>query len=163
MWLFFRTGKIAYSLFVMMETYIFRISYVVESLSNFGVNYNKVIVSLSRMDEILHNKLYHDIEYGDKDLKQVSGNITFDSVEFQYSEEEEKTLRGLDMKIVPHKKIAIVGRSGNGKSTIFNYYYVILMRQKVRFLSTVLRLKNYQKHLYVRIFQLSDNLHFYLI
>ena len=117
---FFVQGKIAYSLFVMMETYIFRISYVVESLSNFGVNYNKVIVSLSRMDEILHNKLYHDIEYGDKDLKQVSGNITFDSVEFQYSEEEEKTLRGLDMKIVPHKKIAIVGRSGNGKSTIFN-------------------------------------------
>ena len=36
-----------------------------------GVNYNKVIVSLSRMDEILHNKLYRDIKYGDIEAYSV--------------------------------------------------------------------------------------------
>lgn len=117
---YFVQGKIAYSIFIMMETYIWRISYVMESLSDFGVNFNKVVVSLARMNEILTNKLYPDMKYGKKVIDHPIGNITFDSVEFQYSKEEEKTLRGLNMEITPHKKIAIVGRSGNGKSTIFN-------------------------------------------
>ena len=46
--------------------------------------------------------------------------IEFKNVKFKYSEEEDYTLNNLNLKIEPHKKVAIVGRSGNGKSTIFN-------------------------------------------
>lgn len=114
------TGKIAYSLFIVLETYIWRIDEVVESISDFGVNYNKVTVSLKRISEIVNNKLYDDEKFGDTVLENVKGDIQFTNVKFRYSEDEDYTLKGLNLKIVPNKKIAIVGRSGNGKSTLFN-------------------------------------------
>lgn len=114
------TGKIAYSLFIVLETYIWRIDEVVESISDFGVNYNKVTVSLKRISEIINNKLYDDEKFGDVVLENVKGDIQFTNVKFRYSEDEDYTLKGLNLKIVPNKKIAIVGRSGNGKSTLFN-------------------------------------------
>lgn len=114
------TGKIAYSLFIVLENYIWRIDEVVESISDFGVNYNKVTVSLKRISEIVNNKLYDDEKFGDVVLENVKGDIQFTYVKFRYSEDEDYTLKGLNLKIVPNKKIAIVGRSGNGKSTLFN-------------------------------------------
>ncbi len=114
------TGKIAYSMFIVLETYIWRIDEVVESISDFGVNYNKITVSLRRINELINNKLYDDEKFGSITLDNVKGNIKFENVKFKYSDDEDLTLRGLDLNIEPHKKIAIVGRSGNGKSTLFN-------------------------------------------
>lgn len=114
------TGKIAYSMFIVLETYIWRIDEVVESISDFGVNYNKITVSLKRINELINNKLYNDEKFGNIALDNVKGNIKFEKVKFKYSDDEDLTLRGLDLNIEPHKKIAIVGRSGNGKSTLFN-------------------------------------------
>ncbi len=117
---FFVQGKIEYSIFVMIQMYIWRIDEVVESISDFGVNYNKVAVSLKRIDEIVNNRLYNDEQFGGIVLKNTKGFIEFKEVKFKYSNDEQYTLDGLNFKIEPNKKIAIVGRSGNGKSTIFN-------------------------------------------
>lgn len=113
-------GKISYSLFIMLDTYIWRIDEVVESISDFGVNFNKVTVSLKRIGEIINNELYQDEEFGNYVLHDVNGIIKINNVKFKYSDDEELTLKGLTMNIEPNKKIAVVGRSGNGKSTIFN-------------------------------------------
>lgn len=117
---FFIQGKITYATFIMMEMYIWRIDEVVESISEFGVSYNKVIVSLKRIDEIIYNRLYEDEHFGKKTLVNNAGVIEFKNVKFKYSEDEDYTLNGLNLKVVPNKKIAVVGKSGNGKSTIFN-------------------------------------------
>ena len=113
-------GKIAYSLFIVLESYIWRIDDIVESISDFGVNYNKVTVSLKRIGEIINNSLYEDEKFGDIELKDTKGVIEFKNVKFKYREEEDYTLKGLSMIIPTGKKIAVVGRSGNGKSTLFN-------------------------------------------
>lgn len=116
----FLEGTISLSIFLMMETYIWRIDEVVESISDFGVSFNKVTVSLKRIHEILNNKLYQDEKYGNQVLNNAKGIIEFKNVRFKYKENENYTLNNLNLKITPHKKIAIVGKSGNGKSTIFN-------------------------------------------
>lgn len=113
-------GYIAYAMFVMMETYLWRVDYVVESLSDFGVNFNKVSVSISRIVDILENRLYPDEHFGTEVIKEGKGNIEFKNVKFRYSNDEEDVLKGISMNLLPHRKIAIVGKSGNGKSTIFN-------------------------------------------
>ena len=113
-------GAITFASFVLIERYIWRIDDVVESLSEFGISFNKVSVSLKRIDEILHNRLYEDEKFGDKEVKDKLCNIEFKDVEFKYRDEEELILKGLSMKLEPNKKIAIVGKSGQGKSTLFN-------------------------------------------
>ncbi len=117
---FFIEGQYVYAIFSMLQSYIWRIDEVVESISDFGVNYNKVTVSLKRIDEIVNNKLYQDEKYGKKELKNANGVIEFKNVKFKYRENESLTLKGLNLKLEPNKKIAIVGKSGNGKSTLFN-------------------------------------------
>ena len=117
---FFIKGEVSYSIFIMIENYIWRIDEVVESISDFGVNYNKVTVSLKRIDEIINNKISQDEVFGNKVLDNTKGVIEFKNVKFKYREDEDYTLNGLNLKIEPNKKTAIVGRSGNGKSTIFN-------------------------------------------
>ncbi len=114
------TGKIAYSMFIVLESYIWRIDEVVESISDFEINYNKVTVSLNRIDEIVNNKLYEDEKFGKKNLNNCKGLIEFKNTSFKYSNDENNVINNLSMKLMPNKKIAIVGRSGNGKSTLFN-------------------------------------------
>ena len=116
----FMMNILTFSLFTVIESYLWRIDEVVESISDFGVSFNKVSVSLKRIDEIINNKLYDDEKFGNKELKDIKGYIEFKNVLFKYKNDEDYTLKGLSLKIEPNKKIAIVGRSGNGKSTIFN-------------------------------------------
>ena len=114
------SGKIAYSTFIMLESYIWRIDEVVQNISEFGVSYNKVTVSLKRIDEIINNKIYRDEVFGNTVLEKVKGIIEFKGVDFKYREDEDLVLNNLNLLLEPNKKIAIVGKSGNGKSTLFN-------------------------------------------
>ena len=113
-------GLITLPLFLMMHSYMGRIDNFVENFSDFGVSFNKVAVSLKRINKILNNEFYLDEVYGNKVLENPQGIIEFSQVKFKYRENENYALNGLDLLIEPHKKIAIVGRSGNGKTTIFN-------------------------------------------
>lgn len=116
----FIKGYIVYSVLMMVHTYIWRIDEVAETLSSFGVNYNKVKVSLSRIDEVVNNKIFKDEIYGDINLNNPKGNVTFKNVSFKYTKKENLTLDNLSLNIKNNQKTAIVGRSGNGKTTIFN-------------------------------------------
>lgn len=52
-----------------------------------------------------------------KDLENVSGNIDFDHVSFQYNENE-KVIDDVNLHIKAGEKIALVGPSGSGKTTL---------------------------------------------
>ena len=112
-------GNITLTFFVAMTYYIYRFTWLIENITSFSKIYNQVVVSLQRVNEILENKLYKDTQYGDKEIKECKGVIRFDNVEFAYPNEP-NTLKGLTLEFKPNKKIAIVGKSGQGKSTIFN-------------------------------------------
>ncbi|MBP9827508.1 ABC transporter ATP-binding protein [Candidatus Saccharibacteria bacterium] len=56
---------------------------------------------------------------GAKRLKVTGGEITFDKVQFSY-EQGGSVLRDVSFTIPAHSKVALVGESGEGKSTIAN-------------------------------------------
>lgn len=117
-------GEIDIKIFLIIQSLIWKFEYVIEQLSDFGVSYNKVIISLKRIEEIINNYLYKDEHFGNKEINDEKIRINFDNVKFKYRKEEDYILKGLTMQLLPNKKIAIVGKSGQGKSTIFN----LLMR-----------------------------------
>ena len=116
---FFVNDAITFEIIIMIEVYLYRIYDVVDSFSEFGVNYQKITVSLTRISEIVDNKLYEDERFGDKKLENPKGIIEFKDVYFGY-DANSPILKGLNLKIDTNKKIAIVGKSGMGKSTVFN-------------------------------------------
>ena len=112
-------NEISLTFFIAMTYYVYRYMWLIENLNDLTQTYQKVMVSITRVNEILENKLYEDEKFGDKKLSKVVGNITFKDVVFAYPDED-NTLNNFNLEIVPNKKIAIVGKSGQGKSTLFN-------------------------------------------
>lgn len=112
-------GKINLTFFIAMTYYVYRYMWLIENINYLYQTLQKTSVAISRVNEILSNKLYEDVKFGDKKIKDAKGIIEFKNVEFSYPNED-NTLNDFNLRIVPNKKIAIVGKSGQGKSTLFN-------------------------------------------
>ncbi len=113
-------NQLTIALFISLQSYMWRLDEAVYSVGDFSKNYSKVKVALNRIDEIISNKLYKDELYGTKTITNPKGVIKFENVEFKYDNDKTNTLKGLSLVFEPNKKNAVIGRSGNGKSTIFN-------------------------------------------
>lgn len=73
-------------------------------------------VSASRVFDIITYNSFSKEIYGTTKLDNIKGNIEFKKVEFKYN--SNKLFENLTFKVEPNKMIAIVGKSGEGKSTI---------------------------------------------
>lgn len=112
-------GNITIGFFVTMTYYIYRFTNLIDNMNSFSQTYQKLVVSLQRVNEILENRLYEDEVFGNKKINKVKGLIEFKNVSFSYPDED-NIISDFNIKLEPNKKIAIVGKSGQGKSTLFN-------------------------------------------
>ena len=117
--IFLYYGYISLTFFIAITYYIYRYMYMIDNLSDLNQTYQKVLVAVGRINEILLNKKFEDEKYGNISLKNVKGIVEFKNVTFGYPNER-VILKNFNLKLEPNKKIAIVGKSGQGKSTLFN-------------------------------------------
>ena len=53
-------------------------------------------------------------------MEEAQGEIAFDNVSFRYAPDGPDVIKGLSFTVPPGKKLAIVGASGAGKTSVFN-------------------------------------------
>ncbi len=81
--------------------------------------YNKKFnMAANRIYEIIESDKFSKEQFGNISLKKLNGSIKFDNVFFGYN--QDKVLNNMSFVINPNEKVAFVGKSGAGKSTIFN-------------------------------------------
>ena len=112
-------GRSTIGFFMAMTWYIYKYTWLIDNLTSMNRMYQRLFVSLKRINEIIDNTLYKDETYGSVNLKKINGVIRFDNVTFNYPNEE-STLKDFSVTFDTNKKIAVVGKSGQGKSTLFN-------------------------------------------
>ncbi len=85
-------------------------------LSNTWANLQSAVGAGERIFQVLEEPREFERAKGKVDLKDVKGEIIFSNVSFTYTEEE--VLKGIDIHIRAGEKVAIVGPTGAGKSTL---------------------------------------------
>ncbi|MBQ4570347.1 MAG: ABC transporter ATP-binding protein [Bacilli bacterium] len=101
---------------VVCISYISMLVYPIRSLGRIIGDFGKSIVAAKRVDEILSK----DDEYViNGTLKpEIKGNISFKNVSFKFDDAESELLNNISFDIKAGETIAIVGKTGCGKSTI---------------------------------------------
>ena len=83
-------------------------------ISSFG----KASVAANRIGEVLDTETEYKIN-GNL-TPQIKGNIEFNNVSFKFKDDDRHLLNGISFKIKAGQTIALVGKTGSGKSTICN-------------------------------------------
>lgn len=113
-----KTGSFAF--FMAMTYYVYRFMNTIELMMNLSTSIQKMKVSIERLSEILDNKLYKDEKFGIVSKTDILGNVEFKNITFKYPNEKKEIFEEFNLTIPTGKKVAIVGKSGQGKTTIFN-------------------------------------------
>jgi subfamily B ATP-binding cassette protein MsbA len=105
-----------FATFVMALFYMYT---PIKRISRANVVIQQGVASYERVNEILEIKpqiVEHDRVYP---LPPVKGHVKFENVSFSYNENIH-VLHDLDFEILPKEKVALIGLSGAGKTTIVN-------------------------------------------
>ena len=105
---------VAYSLYV--STLIATIRRIVE----FAEQFQRGMTGIERFFEILDTPVDIQDAPGAAPLKQGPGHIQFDHVSFEYPDDHNKVLRNVSIEIPAGQRLALVGPSGGGKTTLCN-------------------------------------------
>ncbi|MEO0470389.1 MAG: ABC transporter ATP-binding protein [Bacteroidota bacterium] len=106
-----------------LVTFMLYTVFIAGSVAGLGSLYTqlqKTIGASERLREILDTKAEFDLpEMEESGLPRLTGNIVFDKVAFSYpSRDDVQVLHDVSLSIQKGQKIALVGHSGAGKSTI---------------------------------------------
>lgn len=113
-------GNGSFAFFMAMTYYVYRFMNTIELMMNLSTSIQKMKVSIERLSEILDNKLYKDEKFGIVSKTDILGNVEFKNITFKYPNEKKEIFEEFNLTIPTGKKVAIVGKSGQGKTTIFN-------------------------------------------
>ena len=106
-------------------------------------DFTKALVASDRINHILDQPSEYD--HDGTLTPEVKGDIEFKDVSFKFSDTEEHLLKQVTFKIRAGQTVAIIGRTGSGKSTIINLLLRMYDYQSGDILIDGISLKDIQK------------------
>ena len=98
-----------------------------------GQNWQTVqngFVALTRAEKVLQLPSENYAPEGSSFLKNISGNVSFKDVSFSYKSIKENVIKDVSFDVKPGEKVAIVGESGVGKTTLISLLLGLYFPQK---------------------------------
>lgn len=111
-------GEVTLGTMVAFIGYIDRLYAPLGRLVNSSTTLTQSIASMDRMFEFLDEPYDITEKIGAKDPVDVKGNVQFENISFSYEEGGERAIDRLTLDVQAGERIAFVGMSGGGKSTL---------------------------------------------
>ncbi|WP_124066005.1 ABC transporter ATP-binding protein [Clostridium sp. E02] len=105
---------VAYTLYV--STLLTTIRRIIE----FAEQFQRGMTGIERFTELMDANIDIFDTEGAKPIENVKGQIDFENVSFEYPDDHNSVLRKINLSVRPGEKLALVGPSGGGKTTLCN-------------------------------------------
>lgn len=127
----FSTGNIILSVFLITQNllsipnalvinnYLGRLTSIIYFVSQFLEKVKDFNLSSERVFAIMNSKEFGKEKFGKKHIDKVNGDFEFKNVTFTYANGH-KVIDNMNFKIKANSTVAFVGKSGSGKTTVFN-------------------------------------------
>ena len=90
----------------------------IKNLANISIPMQTMFLAADGVCQFLDTEPEKDT--GTKTLQQVSGHLKFENIDVRYREDGKKALDHFNLEIQSGERVALVGRSGSGKTTVVN-------------------------------------------
>lgn len=118
--LFLVSGKIHAGDLVAYMLYVTTLIATIRRIVEFAEQFQRGMTGIERFCEIMDAEIeVTDVENA-ADLKVTEGRIQLENVSFEYPDDHNQVLRHVNLSIRPGEKLALVGPSGGGKTTLCN-------------------------------------------
>lgn len=117
---FLMKGEIGPEDLIVYVMFIQSLLATVRRIIEFTEQFQKGMTGIERFAEIMSIEPDIKDKKDAREIKNVKGEISFNNVDFSYGKGEGKVLNNFSVDITPGEKLAIVGPSGAGKTTICN-------------------------------------------
>ena len=111
-------GELDYIDLMTFTLYVSTFVTPVRKLAQFSEVYMQGTAGFSRFLELMRTEPTIKDAPDARELKDVKGAVEYRGVGFRYSEDKPWVLRDIDLKVAPGEKLAVVGPSGGGKTTL---------------------------------------------
>lgn len=112
------TNELEIATALVVHNYMSRVTPIVNYVSMFLEKLKDFNLSSSRIFNIINSDEFKKEKFGKQEIPKVQGNFEFKNVTFSYDKEE--VLKDISFKVNANETVAFVGKSGTGKTTIFN-------------------------------------------
>ena len=90
----------------------------IKNLANISIPMQGMFLAADGVCDFLDTEPENDI--GTQTLQHVLGSLKFENVDVQYNKDSKKALDNFNLTIQAGERVALVGRSGSGKTTVVN-------------------------------------------
>lgn len=114
------TDKLTAGNLVAYILYVTTLIATIRRIIEFAEQFQRGVTGIERFFGIMDADIEIFDTEGAKELKTPKGNIDFKDVGFEYSDDHNEVFHNLNLSIRAGEKVAIVGPSGGGKTTLCN-------------------------------------------
>lgn len=104
---------------VAIVNYALRVAMAISMFTFILLAYSRAKASAERLDVILNEEAAGEATTSHTGVTLQAGKIEFKNVSFSYPSNDIPILENMSFTIQPHEKIAVIGATGSGKTTLF--------------------------------------------
>ncbi len=117
-------GHLTVGMLVAFQSLMASFTKPLENFVNFGGEVQELEGDMNRLDDVLHypqdDRFTRKVKYDDslKRMVKLSGHVELKNITFGYNPLDEPLIKDFGLEVRPGDRVALVGGSGSGKSTV---------------------------------------------